>query len=121
MKRIARMRVVALTIDFAPRYEFWLDRGTTSPSTGRSTPDRAPGLYELAVASSATIEPVPVPHDCVDGFGLAFWRRPDCLPRSQSARRDQLLSSARQRHVQRAMKQLGARSRERTSAGRAQL
>jgi hypothetical protein len=23
------------------------------------------------------IEPVPVPADCADGFGAAFWRRPD--------------------------------------------
>jgi hypothetical protein len=23
-----------------------------------------------------TIIPVPVPHDCVDGFGGAYWRRP---------------------------------------------
>jgi hypothetical protein len=24
----------------------------------------------------AAVTPVPVPHDCADGFGAAFWRRP---------------------------------------------
>jgi SAM-dependent methyltransferase len=76
MRRIARKRVVALTIDFAPRFEFWLMRDYLT-EYGSLDPNRAPGLYGLAVASSATIRSVPVPHDCVDGFGLAFWRRPD--------------------------------------------
>ena len=76
MRRIARKRVVALTIDFAPRFEFWLTRDYLTEYRSLD-PNRAPGLYEQAVASSATIRPVPVPHDCVDGFGLAFWRRPD--------------------------------------------
>jgi hypothetical protein len=35
-----------------------------------------PSLYDLAVAGDAAVEPVPVPHDCADGFALAFWRRP---------------------------------------------
>lgn len=25
----------------------------------------------------ARVEPVPVPHDCIDGFAAAFWRRPE--------------------------------------------
>ena len=35
-----------------------------------------PSLQERAEALAARIEPVPVPHDCRDGFFHAFWRRP---------------------------------------------
>ena len=31
----------------------------------------------LALLGAATIEPVPVPHDCRDGFFAAYWRRPE--------------------------------------------
>jgi hypothetical protein len=31
----------------------------------------------LALLGAATVEPVPVPHDCQDGFFAAYWRRPD--------------------------------------------
>jgi len=107
MRRIARKRVVALTIDFAPRFEFWLTRDYLT-EYGLLDPDQAPGLYELAVASSATIRPVPVPHDCVDGFGLAFWRRPaaylDPAVRAGISFFHQLDSG----HVERAMKRLAA-------------
>lgn len=75
MGRIARRRVVALTIDFAPRAQFWLTRDYF-PEYRPLDAGRGPGLYALAVASTATIRPVPVPHDCTDGFALAFWRRP---------------------------------------------
>jgi hypothetical protein len=77
MRRIARRRVVALTLDEAPRDHFWLTRDyLTEYASLRSRRD--PNLYELAVAgATAMIRPVPVPHDCADGFALAFWRRPD--------------------------------------------
>jgi hypothetical protein len=38
---------------------------------------RAVPLERLtALLAAARIEPVPVPHDCTDGFGAAYWRRP---------------------------------------------
>lgn len=84
MRRVAR-RVVLLTFDVEAS-EFWL------------THDYIPALAELDRASmprldalrrtledDATdprrvtfgVEPVPVPHDCVDGFLGAYWRRPE--------------------------------------------
>jgi hypothetical protein len=30
-----------------------------------------------ALLGGARIDPVPVPHDCTDGFGAAYWRRPE--------------------------------------------
>jgi SAM-dependent methyltransferase len=31
----------------------------------------------LALLGAATVEPIPVPHDCRDGFFAAYWRRPE--------------------------------------------
>ena len=77
MQRIARKRVVALAIDLAPRVDFWLMRDYLTeyrPVSG----ERDPSLYELALAAGTVpIRPVPVPHDCRDGFALSFWRRPE--------------------------------------------
>jgi hypothetical protein len=30
----------------------------------------------VSLLGTASIQPVPIPHDCVDGFGGAYWRRP---------------------------------------------
>lgn len=43
------------------------------PTTGRRCRwNASPGL-----AGPLTVTPVPVPHDCIDGFLGAFWRRPE--------------------------------------------
>jgi hypothetical protein len=34
-------------------------------------------LTELVPGAEARIRAVPVPHDCIDGFGAAYWRRPE--------------------------------------------
>ena len=31
----------------------------------------------VAALGDCSVDPVPVPHDCVDGFLAAFWRRPE--------------------------------------------
>ena len=74
MRRIARRRVVALTIDHESGDHFWLIRDYL----GQYRQLRPPGggLWELGLESGADIRPVPVPWDCVDGFFRAFWRRP---------------------------------------------
>ena len=37
-----------------------------------------PKMEEFQVLpGSVTIEPVPIPHDCTDGFMCAYWRRPE--------------------------------------------
>ncbi len=76
MQRIARRRVVVLTIDFRARVDFWLTRDYLTQYQGARL-ERDPGLYGLALASSnASISPLPIPADCADGFLLSFWRRP---------------------------------------------
>lgn len=74
MRRVTRDRIVILTYDATFR-NFWLA-------------DYLPGLVQLDEAQMppmdfyaralgpVTIHPVPIPHDCEDGFLCAYWRRP---------------------------------------------
>ena len=74
MQRIARRRVVALTINHEIGDRFWLIRDYLT----RYRPLRSVsgGLWELGLEGGADVRAVPVPWDCVDGFFRAFWRRP---------------------------------------------
>jgi SAM-dependent methyltransferase len=75
--RVARRRIVILTWDQAVFHEFWLVRdylpAAATVSAGHAVP--IPRLIELL--PGARVEPVLVPHDCTDGFGAAYWRRPE--------------------------------------------
>lgn len=83
MTRVARDRVVLLTFDPAQRP--WL----TDYFPELATLDEAqmPALADYARwLGPVRIEPVPVPHDCTDGFLYAYWRRPEAYldPRIRS-------------------------------------
>ena len=73
--RVARS-VVLLTWD--PAHDgFWLTQDYVPEILAL---DRAifPPLDALASAvGGADVRPVPIPHDCTDGFGSAYWRRPE--------------------------------------------
>jgi SAM-dependent methyltransferase len=73
LRRVGRRAVV---FQWDPAYvdAFWLARDHL-PSFGR----RLDGSYEAAKeALGATREEVvPIPHDCRDGFLMAYWRRPE--------------------------------------------
>ena len=77
LARVAR-RVVIVTWDPACRDSFWL---TTEylPEILEFDVPRFPQQSELAgsLGGRLTTQVLPVPHDCVDGFLGAFWRRPD--------------------------------------------
>lgn len=74
MRRVTRGRIVLLTFD--PSHRPWLT-------------DYLPELAALDEAQMPTmsdyerwlgpieVTPVPVPHDCTDGFLYAYWRRPE--------------------------------------------
>ena len=78
MRRVAR-RIVVLTWDPDLARSFWL--------SGEYLPDeavewdiaRCPPLESVRglIGPDAAVTPVPVPHDCTDGFFGAFWRRPE--------------------------------------------
>ena len=76
MRRVARQRVVLLTFDVeAP--EFWLTRDyfPTLAALDREIMPRLDAMASELGAFRAT--PVPIPHDCLDGFLGAYWRRPE--------------------------------------------
>jgi hypothetical protein len=67
---VARDRVVIVQCDLD--FQSWLDRDylVTFRPTG-------PSLEELGSHFGMTrMEPFAIPHDCVDGFFHAYWRRP---------------------------------------------
>ena len=71
IRRVARKRAVFFTHD--PGAEFgWL--GDYFPGLAGS---RYPRLAEFDALGSVTVEPLPVPADCTDGFTAAYWRRPE--------------------------------------------
>ena len=73
--RVARERVVLFTWDPTYRDAHWI-----GPEYLPATLDTTAGMAsidEQAAALGATVEVVPVPWDCADGFFSAFWRRPE--------------------------------------------
>jgi SAM-dependent methyltransferase len=81
LRRVARSRVVILNADPGLAERFWLTRDYL-PGFLDLIPERyrLSGYWraELESLLGAAIEacPVPVPHDCSDGFYPAYWRRP---------------------------------------------
>ncbi|MFE9581625.1 class I SAM-dependent methyltransferase [Nocardia sp. NPDC006044] len=77
MTRVARHRVAILTWDHQVYRQFWLVRDYL-PAAADTDGKLAVALPRLtALLKNAEIQPIPVPHDCVDGFGGAYWRRPE--------------------------------------------
>jgi SAM-dependent methyltransferase len=76
LRRVARRRIVILTWDQQVTREFWLLREYL-PAAAAFDDARAPAVADLAaLLGGARVEPVLIPHDCRDGFGVAYWRRP---------------------------------------------
>lgn len=74
MRRVARGPVVVVTYDPAARP--WLT--DYLPELVALDEAQMPALADFERwLGPVTITPVPVPHDCVDGFLHAWWRRPD--------------------------------------------
>ena len=75
MIRVARERVVIFTFDSRVQ-SFWLYGYLPEfAALDRKTGPDVDGI--AAHFSSAELWPVPIPHDCVDGFLGAYWRRPE--------------------------------------------
>jgi SAM-dependent methyltransferase len=76
MRRVAR-RVVILTWDPDYADAFWLVRDYL-PESKALDRGRMPAIARVCEwLGGADVTPVPVPHDCIDGFFAAFWRRPE--------------------------------------------
>jgi SAM-dependent methyltransferase len=76
LRRIARKRVVILTWDHSVIRQFWLLREYL-PAAAQTDADLALPITKLTgLLGDPRIVAIPVPHDCADGFGGAYWRRP---------------------------------------------
>jgi SAM-dependent methyltransferase len=76
MVRIARHRVVIFTWDDAVFQQFWLLKEYL-PAAAETDARLAIPLTRVAeLLDNPAVLPVSVPHDCIDGFGGAYWRRP---------------------------------------------
>ena len=77
LRRVARRRVVIFTWDPETRGAFWLTV-EYFPEFVDLDVRRFPTMDALRRALGALrVTPVPIPHDCRDGFLGAFWRRPE--------------------------------------------
>jgi SAM-dependent methyltransferase len=80
MRRVACERVLLLNADPAYADSFWLTRDYL-PSIASLIPSRyqETGRWRQELQhylGGTEVTRVPVPHDCLDGFYQAFWRRP---------------------------------------------
>ncbi len=76
MRRVsARQVVVSWDVDvFAER--FWFTRDYLR-AAGKDEHPGADASRLAAQLRDAVVQPLPVPHDCTDGFFAAYWRRPE--------------------------------------------
>ncbi len=76
--RIARRRVVIFTWDHDVIREFWSlsDYVPAAAETDARLAVPVSTLISLLGPHQVSVVAIPVPHDCVDGFGGAYWRRP---------------------------------------------
>ena len=81
MARVARRRVLLLNMDPGQAGRFWLTRDYLPGFVDLiPRPYRQAGYWERELRSlwgRVEVLPVPVPHDCSDGFYQAYWRRPE--------------------------------------------
>jgi SAM-dependent methyltransferase len=75
LRRVARKRVVLFTWEPRSLGDSWLVRDYL-PGFGRLVPPGYTLDHLLEALGGGRIEPVPIPHDCRDGFLHAYWRRP---------------------------------------------
>ena len=76
LRRVSRGRIVMLTFDPAFISRYWLVRDYL-PAIAVEDEQRFPPLATVAEAlGGAAIIPVPIAHDCSDGFLCAAWKRP---------------------------------------------
>jgi SAM-dependent methyltransferase len=74
MRRVARRRAVVFQHDPQVGADFWLAREYLPTFLRRLQGKRLADL--MAPLGDVELRPVPIPHDCADGFLGAFWRRP---------------------------------------------
>ena len=76
LRRVSRRRVIVVHWDQSVIDRFWL--ADYFPEAFAFDRRRGPSLQQVRamLEPAASVVPLPVPHDCQDGFGAAYWRRP---------------------------------------------
>jgi SAM-dependent methyltransferase len=74
--RVSRRQVVLTWDDAFYASNFWLLRDYL-PEMAAWEHTRATFDAACSLMDPVRVDVVPIPHDCVDGFGGAFWRRPE--------------------------------------------
>ncbi len=77
MVRVARRRAVVLTFTPVPPEELWMRRDYFPGMLDFHTRVMPPIEELTALLPGASVEPVPIPNGCADGFWMAIWDRPE--------------------------------------------
>ncbi len=77
MVRVARERVLVLTFTPTPPVELWMARDYFPRILDFHERVMLPVDELAAMLPDASVEPVPIPNRCADGFWLAIWDRPE--------------------------------------------
>lgn len=76
MRRVSRDRAVVFTYDVECIDDFWVCR--YFPFIPQLDKSRFVSIGQIAEwLGGASVQPVPIPADCIDGMLAAFWRRPE--------------------------------------------
>lgn len=77
LRRVSRHRIVIFTWDQAVIDDFWLLREYLPDAARINKALHVPIERLVELLGGAQVHTVPIPHDCTDGFGAAFWHRPE--------------------------------------------
>ncbi len=78
MRRVARRRIVLVTFDPQPLRELWFVRDYFPVIVGLHA-ERISSSGLAAKLPGASVQAIPVPHDCTDLFFAALWARPELV------------------------------------------
>lgn len=106
MRRVARKRIVLLTIDAARNAETWT-LAEYLPEAMRAEEEKMPTMDVLAAAlPRARVEAVPMPSRCRDEFTSALWDRPELFLDSDVLRASSLWHSLPPTAIERGQRRL---------------
>jgi SAM-dependent methyltransferase len=77
MRRVARSKVIVLTFDPAPAEDLWLVRDYFPAALDYHANAMPPIDDLLEMLPEGSLEAVPIPRECADGFFIAIWDRPE--------------------------------------------
>ncbi|GHC77295.1 hypothetical protein [Streptomyces flavofungini] len=79
MRRVTRGPVAVLTCDPARVRDFWLYEYAPDVLETEARRHPPPRRLTAALGGTTTVQPVPIPLDCTDGFNEAYYGRPELL------------------------------------------